>query len=643
MRRTSALEVATTLCALVGLVALAALGEAVAIAAIGAAFGVVLAIPARRFVPNGTPWGVVTLAASVLSVGVPLALGTGIVAALSISLAVLQVLRRLARHAPGDDRTSVLLAMLMLVVASTASTSPWLGAAAVVWAGTAPVVAMLAYLESAGPRHATERRVVGDHLRWITVATLVIGGLAFLALPRLRPAALGDEGSDDRSVGFNDQVALGEIGELLDDPTPALRFTLPDGAPEPTYLRGLVLDRFDGRKWTATVPNVLEPGRRDRDAIPVRVVQEATGGEVAFAPGLITDIEADPPGFIRDEAGNWRLLGGARRHTYVAWVVPADEAPTAPSTRWRELPTDLDRRVLELADEIVGDTLDPLESAALIERWLAENTRYSFAPRDADVEAPLSAFLFETRAGHCEYFATATAVLLRAAGHPARVVNGYARPEYNALGGHWLVRSGNAHSWVEVQGRDGRWRRIDATPDGSRPPPPTSTVQRLADAATMGWYDGVLAYDGSVQVGLVRSAGWWVQERVTGTTSSDTTPWLGLLLLLGPTVALTLGAVALVRRLGRRLAGERPRRPSGRVARVHARARAQVARAGWEVPDALPPVHAARWLALERPDAGEELEAIAWLHYRVRYGGEDDAELATEARTRLADLQRTLR
>ena len=642
MPRTSALEVATTVCVLVGLVALAALGDAVAVAAVVAALLAVVAIPARGRLPSATPWGAITVVAAGAGVGVPLLLGTGIVEALSISLAAMQVLRRFARTGAGDDRTSVLLSLLMLVLGSTASTSPWLGAAAIVWAATAPLVAILAYLQSAAPRSSADRPIVGSHLRWLSGLSLLLALLAFLALPRLRPAALGAGSSDDAHVGFNDSVALGELGDLLDDPTPALRMTLPPGQPAPTYVRGLVLDRFDGRTWTATVPDLEQPLPRPEGAVPVQVVQEPGAGPVAFAPGLIVDVDADPPGFQADQAGNQRLLGPARRHTYTAWVVPIDADPSPPEHRWVLLPDTLDPRIQALANEIAGDTVDPMVATARIEAWLDENTSYTFSPRDAQAEAPLSTFLFDTRAGHCEYFAAATAVLLRSAGHPARVVNGYAQPEWNGVAGHWLVRSGNAHSWVEVQARDGRWHRVDPTPSGSRPPPPLSTLQRLADAATTTWYDGVLAYDGSVQVGMVRSAGWWVQTRVTGAAPQEATPWLGLLLLLGPAVALTLAAILVVRRVGRRLAGERPRRPTGRVARLHARARATVARAGWRVPESLPPVDAARWLAHEEPESGAELEALAWLHYRVRYGGEDDADLAAEARARLTSLTRTL-
>ena len=101
-------------------------------------------------------------------------------------------------------------------------------------------------------------------------------------------------------------------------------------------------------------------------------------------------------------------------------------------------------------------------------RWSAtsgRSYRYSLElkgrPGSAD---PLAVFLFESRAGHCEYFATAMAVMLRQTGIPARLVNGFRTGEYNALGDAWVVRQYDAHSWVEAYFKPYGWIEFDPTP-----------------------------------------------------------------------------------------------------------------------------------------------------------------------------------
>lgn len=640
-RRSAILELATLVGTLAGVAALSTLGGALLPASGIAAVLLALSRPVRPFLPP-IPWVLPTLVAAGLGLTLPLLLGATLPVSLAFAVLSLQVVRRLARSGPRDDRASLLLALLMLVLAGSTSASPILLPAVVAWAVSLPVVGVLGHLEAVGGRVARTQPVVGRHLAWMSLTVLVLGGLVFAAMPRARHADLaGVADPGDARIGFADDIELGDLGALLDDPTVALRLTLPEGAPAPTYVRGLVLDTFDGRGWKSTLPDATPARSRPEDAIPVHIQHEPLAGPVAFAPGHIVALDLAPPGAVPDAAGSWRLTGPPGRHAYTAWIVPVERLPSEPWPRWTRLPGDLDPRIRELAAEVSRGTDDPRVAADRVAAWLDAGFRYTHAPRDRKAEAPLARFLFDTRSGHCEYFATAAAVLLRAEGHSARVVNGYARPVWNPAG-YWQVARGNAHAWVEVRDADGHWFTLDPTPGGSRPPLPPSPWAQGTDAVQAWWVDGILAYDGSMQLAAVQGAGWWVQSRVTGATPQQGAPWLGLALILGPLVAIGLGVVLGVRRLGRRLAGERPPLPRGRVARLHARARAHVVRAGWDVPAALPPVEAAAWLAVRAPEAGSALEELAWLHYRVRYGGEDDATLLAEARPLLQRIRSTL-
>lgn len=638
MRRALALELSTLVVIAAGMLACTALGGwFVWVSPIGIGMAI-LAAALRERLPR-LPWAPLTGVVALAGMAVPWSLGADVLGILASSLISLQLGRRFGRSSSSDDRASAILSLLMIVLAATADPTVVVGVSAGLWVvGVAPL-GMLSHLVREGP---DRRRSVSLHLIASAGLVAIVAFAAFLALPRLRAADLGpaDAPSESARIGFRDEVQLGEVGTLLDDPTPVLRVTLPPGSRPLTYLRGIVLDRFDGRGWLATFPDDQATAAPPSGAIPIRIQAEPSAGVVAFAPGSIAHISDSTVSFLPDVAGNWRIQEAPRRLSYTAWVRPAD-AEDAASNRWKQLPDDLDPRIHALAMEVLPRDQPPLIAAETVATWLKSEATYTYAPRDTKKESPLSTFLFERKTGHCEYFATAAAVLLRARGFSTRVVNGYARPEYNAAGGYWLARRGHAHSWIEIQDRHGTWTRVDPTPGGSRPP--EAPAWSILDAVRAGWNGRVLAYDGSTQVRVVRSAGWFVQSRITGTTPGDAMPWLGLLALTTVLAALTITAAWALQSLGRRLAGEASTRPAGPIDRVHRRARRWIARRGWQIPDHLPPVEAARWVANDSEEIGACLEQIAWMHYRVRFAGEDSGPLVKEARDRLSHLRTLLR
>jgi hypothetical protein len=123
---------------------------------------------------------------------------------------------------------------------------------------------------------------------------------------------------------------------------------------------------------------------------------------------------------------------------------------------------------------------------------------------------PLEDFLFKTKLGNCEYYASAAAVILRRNGVPARLVGGYAGGYYNGAGGYYAVPQRNAHVWVEAYIDGKGWRRIDPTPAA---PSAFSGGDRtfafrmrlLADTVNFYWNAFVINYDFSKQVKAVRS------------------------------------------------------------------------------------------------------------------------------------------
>src|SRR5207247_2605025 len=117
----------------------------------------------------------------------------------------------------------------------------------------------------------------------------------------------------------------------------------------------------------------------------------------------------------------------------------------------------------EHASSITNNGRNNYERAIAIKHYLEDNYAYSTTDLPQSEDDPVSAFLFEKKRGHCEYFATSMALLLRSAGIPSRLVNGFLEGEYNELGDFYVVRQSDAHSWVEVY-FDGSWVLFDPSP-----------------------------------------------------------------------------------------------------------------------------------------------------------------------------------
>src|SRR5690606_37163274 len=111
-----------------------------------------------------------------------------------------------------------------------------------------------------------------------------------------------------------------------------------------------------------------------------------------------------------------------------------------------QLPPEMDPRIEELAAEITAGSTNRFDAAANIEQYLQTQFGYTLEQRAGGAE-PLADFLFNVREGHCEYFATAMAVMLRTQGIATRVVNGFQRGDYNETADVFVVRQLNAHSW----------------------------------------------------------------------------------------------------------------------------------------------------------------------------------------------------
>lgn len=352
----------------------------------------------------------------------------------------------------------------------------------------------------------------------MAVFTLFFSALVFSATPRIGYGAWRGAGGKMRSlVGFSDTVILGEMGDMLENSEVVLQLALLDATTRETrrvepqvYLRGAVLSRYDrGRWWTWTsgwgdmnpappLPSsflfepkviqriVIEP--LDRSELfcvwPFSLLEETS--DITFDPRtqrLLRNEEARGYRF-EYELGTSAFDQGRQS----VWAPCNDLSPDGRAER-RLLHHPPLPRLKALAEQWIAETDlrddDRAGRARLLESRLRDSGLFSYSlqgqQRNPQLD-PIEDFVSEHRVGHCEYFATALAMMLRSQGIPCRVVVGYCSDEWNEFGKRFVVRQLHAHSWVEarippeqlppelIRGPDhwqwanGAWLRLDPTP-----------------------------------------------------------------------------------------------------------------------------------------------------------------------------------
>ncbi|HEY7840376.1 MAG TPA: transglutaminase domain-containing protein [Gammaproteobacteria bacterium] len=273
-------------------------------------------------------------------------------------------------------------------------------------------------------------------------------------------------------------TAIGMIGRLKQSDRIELRVRTDQRLRKPLLLRQASYDSYRYGVWSA------------RRQIFTTVDSESSGKAWALRKDLAGERHADITTYMMQEAGVIPLPHGATRivdtaatgiarnpygavsmDAHEGWIdfsvsydetdAAADSAPTDDDLRVNErYAPDFDRLVQSLA---LAD-LEPAAVVAAIRAFFADGFTYSLTQRQRwPRERYLADFLFVSRAGHCEYFATSTVLLLRAAGVPARYAVGYAVDEFSPLEGQYIARARHAHSWA-LAWLDGRWVAVDTTP-----------------------------------------------------------------------------------------------------------------------------------------------------------------------------------
>ena len=270
---------------------------------------------------------------------------------------------------------------------------------------------------------------------------------------------------------------------------------------------------------------------------------------------------------------------------------------------------------------------------AAIETHLRQEYRYDLDSPSGAAKNPLDDFLFESKRGHCEFYSTAMAVMLRTLGVPTRNVTGFIGGTYNRFGRYYAVRQGDAHSWVEVY-VDGRgWMRFDPTPPSDAAPQSEITgvfafVRDFVEAAAQRWNRHVVGYDLKQQISLFRN----VRNRYSSLRSTSSvaqaisSPRRIALLLVG--VGLCGMGIWWLRR-GRRKQSTDPKAPTPaevtalRVVALYKSLEAALAQVGAPRPPSVPPLaHAVALEEMGHP-AGKEARELTLVYLEARFGGRE--------------------
>jgi len=690
-------RVMTDTLAALGVLALVTGGQFSRWAAVSILVGLALALavqeswqrhPAFRWVDT------IALVATVALQGTRAALGASPLDLVIEFAAALQIIRLATRKGAAHDQQVIVLAMLHLIAGTVLGGGLGYGLCFVGVVIVAPGALVLSHLrrEVEGnyrqgardrtglpvdvPRILRSRRVVG---KGFLVATCLLSipiflftALLFVAFPRVGLSfLLLNRNLATRQIGFSPRVDLGEVGVLRDNPALAMRVEIPgtpDSPPEriALHLRGTALDHYDGRAWSQslTTRRPSEPEAAvvaidhpvDLGADPVmRIDLEPIDPPVVFLPPDAHGFRLRPRASVLDpQAAVLRAPEGEFRYPqtdehgvrYEVFLSPRREPTFArlaerDKPRYLQLPDDLPDRVRALAEEWTQGTQTPLEKAERIQARLREDYRYDLGSPSPKAKQPLDHFLFESKRGHCEFYSSAMAVLLRAVGVPTRNVNGFGGGTWNPIGRFYAVRHGDAHSWVEVWVDGKGWLTFDPTPPSDAAPRSEVTgvfafLRDLFEATSQRWDRHVVNYDLAQQETL-----WQRLSKRRGDAGQRSAVEVARVAV--PALVLVVALIALARYLWARRGGppaaeDKPRtRDAVLAAALYEQLDQALAQVGIARSPSTPPLRHAEALARLGHPLAHEILGLTQLYLGVRFGGEELSDVerrSFEARVR---------
>jgi protein-glutamine gamma-glutamyltransferase len=382
----------------------------------------------------------------------------------------------------------------------------------------------------------------------------VLAAPLFFVMPRVARAFPNNFMRGEALSGFSENVRLGEVARIKLNPQVVMRVRVKFPPLQPRQWlrwRGLALDKYENGNWSRSLP----PPRRQTDVgggnyfvSQRRAYQLPTEQEFFLEPLNSGIIFAAPRAW---QVSGLDTLQSDADYADALWTDPhafyrfhyevfsdTGEVPTeqlqADTSRlyseeyrrlYLQLPEDRDRRLDKLAETITRGATSPYEMAQRIEQHLQDSYQYTLDLQEVEHGDPVCDFLFNVKAGHCEYFASAMVLLLRTRGIPARLVNGFQMGEYSELADAYTVRQADAHSWVEAYFPKSKWVAFDPTPDAGLNVYDNgwlSWLRHYGDAMQMFWQERVVGFDAGEQLSMLMTA----QRKLAYWRYESSTRWL---------------------------------------------------------------------------------------------------------------------
>ncbi len=408
--------------------------------------------------------------------------------------------------------------------------------------------------------------------------------LLFMLFPRLPGSLFGFEDKSLGMSGFSEQMSPGSVSSLVRDQTTAFRVEFKDTRPkaDQLYWRAILFQEFDGKNWIpqdtplARLPYPVPQGKN----IDYSILLEPHNSTWLMA----LDLPIQGPSWARLTMGytlksqrpvkqkiKYRVTSLIRNHSNESDPAdPTDPTDTTMAGGNKVIPTDKinsqtftspkkmaaaiiskagnkNPRARSLAFKIAGNAATVTEKARLLLAYFTENPFvYTLNPSLAKGH-PIDDFLFESKKGYCEHYASAFAFMMNVLGVPARVVGGYLGGELNPYGNYLIIRQSYAHAWTEIFDPTKGWIRMDPTaavaperilinPDGSSTSLGAASkamafsrkLQFALDAANLKWEAWFTGYSYFEQQALLEKLGLWKGMGFTGMAGV-----LALLIFLG--------------------------------------------------------------------------------------------------------------
>jgi transglutaminase-like putative cysteine protease len=385
---------------------------------------------------------------------------------------IFQAIKSFDIKEPWDPLQVFFMSLLQLLMASELTNSIYFGIIFVLFVIFIVISILVGHFVIEGQRD------FGPFLRpmaFITIVTLVLTAMFFVTIPRLRSGFWG--GSLSRGIkttGFSEKVDFGSFGRVKQDETIVMRMVVRPDKGGPYYLRGMTFDYFDGMAWYDTHKDSVRVYKTpdefhtdvplNAERYEAEVYLEPLDSEVIFTFKRPYRMESEGFFLREDNAGALYMRQKvSKRFFYKLFSVDGFYADKEYLASYLQIPPDIEG-IKRLAEEVTAGAKTLTAKAEAIRGFLLKNYEYSLFTREPpEGVTPLEDFLFYTKRGYCEHFATAMVLMLRSIGIPARLVTGFLTGEKNEMGDYYLIRQSDAHSWVEAF-IDGRWLIFDPTP-----------------------------------------------------------------------------------------------------------------------------------------------------------------------------------